>query len=53
MGECAVRVPFDVVTGRLGDEERSAAALVSIAVKALLDGVVEDLARGDLLVGCR
>lgn len=51
--EGAVGVPFDVVASRLGDEEWGAAALVSVAVKALLDGVVEDLARGDLLVGCR
>lgn len=40
----ALCLPLDLVAGRLGDEEGRAAALVAVAVDALLDREVEDLA---------
>jgi len=47
VGNGALGVPLDVVAGLLDDGEGLGAALVAVAVKALLDGVVEDGALGD------
>jgi hypothetical protein len=46
--ECSLGRPAKLVAGRLGDQERLGAALVSIVVDAVLDGIVEDRALGDL-----
>lgn len=47
--ESAVRVPFDVVAGRLCDGEGEGAALIAIGVEALLDGKVKHVSRRDSL----
>lgn len=52
MGDGAAGAPGEGVAGALGDEEGLGAALVAVGVDALLDGEVEDLARGDGLAGC-
>lgn len=44
----SVGAPLDAVTAGLGDGEGLAASLVAVGIKALLDSIIEDRARGDL-----
>lgn len=47
MREASFGGPFDVVASSFGDKEGLAAALISVAVDALLDGKVKNRAAGD------
>lgn len=48
VGQCAFGAPFNIVAGRLANEERFGAALVAVAIEALLDSVVHNFARSHL-----
>lgn len=45
VGKSAVRVPLDVVAGRLRDGEGEGATLVAVSVETLLDGEVKHVSR--------
>jgi len=51
MREKTLRLPLDVVAGRLADEEGLGTALVSVLVDAFFDSIIEDLTAGDGLAG--
>lgn len=53
VGEGAVGGPGELVAAVRGDGEGLGAADVAVGVEALFDGVIEDLALGDGVAGCK